>query len=98
MTVRAVRPVFAAEEGITLEFAVGVPAHFQFELTESPLEVIWSYSGNIPEGLMLDTDTGVLYGTPRRAGEYKLSVIAENANSRSRKSALNVSIIVEPQS
>ena len=40
---------------------------------------------NLPEGLTLDADKGVLSGTLRRQGSYHLNVVAENAKGREAK-------------
>jgi hypothetical protein len=55
---------------------VGVPYSTTFTATNG-VTVSWAASG-IPPGLSMDSDTGVLSGTPTRAGGYRLSVTATN--------------------
>jgi hypothetical protein len=55
---------------------VGVPYSTTFTATNG-VTVSWAASG-IPPGLSMDSATGVLSGTPTRAGAYQLSVTATN--------------------
>ena len=96
LNIRAVTPVFREESGTRHEIAVNVPVVLRFELSESPLEVEWEYSGELPEGLMFDSDVGVICGTPIKAGDYALTVTAINTSSTSRKAVQNISILVTP--
>ena len=45
----------------------------------------FSVRGALPEGVSLDTARGVLAGRPVRAGEYRLTVVAENAEGHAER-------------
>ncbi len=47
------------------------------EATGTP-PIVWRWSG-APTGLKLSKDTGVITGTPRKSGTYKITVTAENS-------------------
>lgn len=52
--------------------------------------VKWS-ANNLPEGLSLDSNTGIIRGTVEEAGDYRVELIAENKYG-STKSELTISI------
>ena len=56
---------------------VGDAYSFQFEATGYPVPV-WSYTGDLPDGLTLTTD-GALSGIPTAGGSFTFTVRAENS-------------------
>lgn len=65
----------------------GFPLYVQFSATNSPTE--WS-APQLPPGLVMDADTGVVQGSITAAGHYQLTVIASNAAGPSASKSFNV--------
>ncbi|MBQ3345715.1 MAG: putative Ig domain-containing protein, partial [Synergistaceae bacterium] len=87
MTIKAVKPKFSTTISDIPDGVVGEMYSCQLKLSTNNAEVIWSYSGEMPEGLTMDEDTGLIYGVPMKAGEnFKIKVTAANANKLSYKS------------
>ena len=70
---------------------IGTPYNYRFVVNGRPAPVYRLASGQLPPGLMLDTD-GTLHGTPTDAGTYSFSVAASNVAGVLPTSALNVVI------
>ncbi len=56
----------------------GAPYRFRMMATGSPAPTFAVTTGSLPVGLVLDTITGVISGTPMAAGTYRYSVSATN--------------------
>ncbi len=65
--------------------SMGIP--YREKLTATGVQPIsWSLSsGNLPDGLELDTETGEIFGTPTKLGTYTFSVTAENSEGSNIK-------------
>ncbi|MEG0492658.1 MAG: SH3 domain-containing protein, partial [Clostridia bacterium] len=61
---------------------------YSVKLTATGAEpIVWSITKNsLPVGLMLDTQTGIISGTPQAAGNYTFEITATNAMSTKSKS------------
>jgi hypothetical protein len=53
--------------------------------------ITWSYTGNLPNGLTLNTNTGVISGTPTLNGTFRFSVKATN-NAGSNTKQLTITV------
>ena len=58
-------------------FTLGVAGSFSATATGSPAPT-WSESGTLPNGLMLNTATGILSGIPAVGGTYPITITADN--------------------
>ncbi|MBQ6418992.1 MAG: hypothetical protein IJJ91_10010, partial [Synergistaceae bacterium] len=59
-------------------------------------EVVWSYSGDMPEGLTLNEDTGVISGVPEEAKvNAKIKVTVANVNKASYKNSQTLYITIK---
>ncbi|MEF9880834.1 MAG: putative Ig domain-containing protein, partial [Clostridia bacterium] len=61
---------------------------YSVKLTATGAEpIVWSITKNsLPMGLTLDTQTGIISGTPQAAGDYTFEITATNATSTKSKS------------
>ncbi|MBQ3399270.1 MAG: putative Ig domain-containing protein [Synergistaceae bacterium] len=98
MTIKAVKPKIKTEVRDVPDGVVGKRYTCQLELSTKNAEVIWSYTGDMPEGLTLDEDTGLIYGVPEEAKDnFKITVKVENANKTSSKSTKVLYITIHPE-
>ena len=94
MTIKAVKPKITTTD--LPNGTVGARYSYQLQLSTKNAEVLWSYTGDMPEGLTLDEDTGLIYGVPTEAGEnFRIKVTAENASKSSYKSTVTLYITIE---
>lgn len=75
LTVKPQKPAITTQS--IYDGVVGEPYTFTFE-AEGTEPIKWSKSGSIPSGLKLDSKTGELYGTPKKAGTFTFKVKAKN--------------------
>ena len=68
-------PRFTSDDGTT--FRHGVFGSFMVAASGSPQPTL-KVSGSLPSGISFDRSTGVLSGTPRRSGSYRLTFTASN--------------------
>lgn len=94
MTIKAVKPKFKTKANDIPVGYVGEDYSYQLELSAGPANVDWSYTGNMPEGLEFDSDTGLIYGTPEESGKFKFTVTAKHPDKASMKSTLKITLTV----
>jgi YVTN family beta-propeller protein len=80
ITVNAAPPVFTADTP-PAKATVGAAYTYTFAATGSPAPSFHVSSGALPAGLSLNVTTGVLSGTPTRAGRATFKVTATNGVS-----------------
>lgn len=71
-------PAWDIEPGWTPE--VGVPIDVTFTADGTPAPTYSIDSGELPDGLTLDPDTGRISGTPTTAGPYQFTLVATNSH------------------
>ncbi|SMC57354.1 putative Ig domain-containing protein [Moheibacter sediminis] len=81
-------PVITEE---TFNGVVGTAASFQIQATENPTSYT-IVSGTLPDGLNLDTATGIISGTPTTAGNSSVNVTAANENGTSNEATISFEI------
>jgi len=52
----------------------------------------WTVSGNLPDGLLLNGATGLISGTPSRAGSYDFTAVARDRNNLSVMKAFRITV------
>ena len=73
-----------------------VGANYSIQLTATGSNPIkWSIVGNLPDGLQLNSDTGVISGIPTTEGKYTFTIEADN--KMSPKDSKEVTIIIEEE-
>ena len=80
ITVNPVPPVFTADAPPT-KATTRAAYSYTFTATGDPAPTFYVSSGALPAGLGLDTSTGVLSGTPTKAGKATFTVTATNGVS-----------------
>ena len=98
MTIKAVKPKFATKAVDIPDGQVDVRYSFQLELSTKNTDVTWSYTGDMPDGLTLDEDSGLLYGMPMKEEVGRFTVFAANANKPSYKAKLVIAMMIKPKS
>ncbi len=56
----------------------------------------WSYTGNLPPGLNLNTSTGVISGTPTSTGTFNFTAKATDPGNPQQTATASLSITVHP--
>lgn len=73
----------AVTELVSLEIPVGVPVEIIFNWDMQKPDYSWRVvGGELPEGLVLDGDTGILSGVPATVGEYTFVVSVKDWRGR----------------
>ncbi len=75
---------------------VGVPFSFELSARGGPATYVWSVEGALPPGLMLDSVTGRLEGTPTREGRFPVRFTVRSGNLTASFST--TLFVVEPTS
>ncbi|MBV1854339.1 putative Ig domain-containing protein [Catellatospora tritici] len=65
--------------GPPVDGTVGAPYHFTITASGFPAPTFSVTAGKLPKGLSLDTSTGVISGTPKKAKTYTFTVTATNS-------------------
>ncbi len=58
--------------------------------------VTWSSAGNVPPGLSLNSFTGVLSGTPTKAGQYTFDVTVSDPTEASATRTFQITVVLPP--
>ncbi len=96
MTIKAVKPKIKTTVTEIPDGVVGERYSFQLKYSPETAEVVWSYSGSMPDGLTLNEDTGVISGVPEEAGEnFKIKVTVANVNKASYKNSQTLYITIK---
>ncbi len=75
---------------------VGEYFQFPFRAAGGMSPYSWKLNmGKLPSGVDLDTDTGILYGTPQRTGDYRINMQVQDSQEpiQSVKSTFNFNVI-----
>ncbi|MBQ6971844.1 MAG: putative Ig domain-containing protein [Synergistaceae bacterium] len=97
LKISAAAPKFETKPSDAPTWTAGEYSEFQVKLSVSPSEVLWTLGGNVPNGIEIDPDSGLIYGVPATAGKnYKLIVTAANAKKTTLKKTLTLYITVNP--
>lgn len=83
------RPIITVED--LPDGRVGDTYRFQMTTT-GPMATDWNAAG-LPEGLSIDPSTGVITGTPAKAGTYKVVITAKNSSGSTTK---EYEMVVDP--
>ncbi|MGZ4790357.1 MAG: PKD domain-containing protein [Ilumatobacteraceae bacterium] len=88
-------PVFS-QSTPTATAAVGVPYAFTFDVAGSPTPTLALADGTLPDGLSLSS-SGILAGTPTRAGSFTFSVRATNDAGSATAGPFTISVNEPPR-
>ena len=97
MTIKALKPKFATKAIEVKDGVVDERYSFQLRLSTKSKDVTWYWTGDMPDGLTLDEDSGLLYGMPMYEDTCRFTVFAANANKPSYKAKLQISMIIHPK-
>jgi hypothetical protein len=79
------------------EGETGSALQFQLTATGGLAPYRWGVmTGSLPPGLALNTDTGLLSGTPTVPGEFTITVIVTDALATSAMKSLSITIVASP--
>ena len=96
MTIKAVKPKITTTINDIPDGTVGERYFCQLKYSPETAEVVWSYTGDMPEGLTLDEDTGIISGVPEKAVKNaKLKITVSNVNKASYKSTQTLYITIK---
>jgi len=80
-------------------FTRGVAFSFQLSATGGTAPYRWALSsGALPSGLTLGLHTGVITGTPTLSGNFGFTVDVTDADSRTARKALSITVLAPPLS
>jgi len=71
---------------------VGQPYTQALSVTGGTVPIVWSVSGGLPSGLVFNTGTGVISGTPTNSGVTDLSITAQDATGAKDTKSLTISV------
>jgi hypothetical protein len=75
---------------------IGVPYRKQFSANGAMAPYIWSIeSGTLPEGLQLDSSTGIVSGTPSSAGPFSYTIKVVDSDSPQNSATRDVSVVTK---
>ena len=97
MTIKAVKPKFATTAKDVPNGKVNESYSYQLQLKEGyiPANVTWDYTGDMPAGLTLDTDNGLIYGVPSKAVKNsRFTVFARNAAKETFYAKLTITMTI----
>lgn len=83
---------FSIASGNPNNGCLNVAYSFEFKAEGGTQPYTWTYSGNIPPGLKLDSSSGLLSGTPTQNGDYSFRVMVTDKNGATWKEDYVVSI------
>lgn len=92
-TEEKVEGVFEGAPRINAPYVTGNYPHTEFVFavpTSGERPMSWK-AEHLPEGLFLDSETGIIRGVVKEAGDYKVKITAENAKGK-KESELNIKI------
>lgn len=75
----------------TLTIERGVPVNFQFRATGNTGAIVWN-SPNLPAGLNLDGNSGLLTGTLNATGTFTFTVVATDGANTQEKDQFNFTV------
>ncbi|HSB10862.1 MAG TPA: putative Ig domain-containing protein [Blastocatellia bacterium] len=79
------------------ECEAGSPLTFQLSATGGVAPYRWGVSvGSLPAGVVLNTETGLLSGTPANAGTFNATVIVTDAMAASAMKSLSITVTPSP--
>lgn len=90
LTVKAISPTLS---GTLAKPTLNVPYSSGLKLSKGSYPVTWSIEGNLPGGLILDSSTGIISGTPTSYDKsgFKITITASNdAGRKSKKITIKV--------
>lgn len=97
MTIKAVKPRFSTTAKDVPNGTVNENYSYQLQLKDGyiPSNVTWDYTGDMPAGLELDTENGLIYGTPSKAVKNsRFTVFARNAAKETFYAKLTITMTI----
>ena len=100
LTIKAVTPKIETRAADVPDGTVNARYSYQLKLKDgyTPSETIWDYTGNMPDGLTLDQQSGLIYGVPEKeVKNSRFTVYARNAAKTTLKAKLVITMTIKPE-
>ena len=85
-----------SDDVVDINAVVGCEVDYSLSSSFMAFPLSYKLEGKLPDGLKLDTKTGVLYGTPTKKGAATFKVVATDPAKNSKSLTVNIEVKAQP--